>query len=282
MTSDALVVYEDLPEGVEVMLGQRNGRDVIVIDEKLSRVERHRAHAAGKAKLKALRGQKILMPLALLTEWGTKVKELAPSVRGPATTLAGGAMAMSLAVASPSWPGEDPRRPDLRLALPTPTSETRTPTAEVTVSPVRHDPAPSAKSSTRPPRIVAPVVDDAEPVQPSPAPTPTSDERPEPQEPETESEPSAVEAETPTRKARPRPRKDTSAAPAGEQDAPAKSASDLPKATVPPVVDVDTPAPAPEAPKVKKPRLDVPLVDTGNCDGVVNVDVKLLPKVCVG
>jgi hypothetical protein len=284
-----LVVYEELPEGLTVMLREEDGRDVIVINSQLSRVERRRAREAGMHMLRDRRGHALIPVGGAIAEWVTRLRDWVPAVPGPATALAGGAMAMSLAASAPLWPGygEPPpaARPHTQLALPAPTGEVRAPATVVPVSATTRGPSSSPSPSAR--STVRPATGD-----PIPAPTRSAARRPSPR-PAEESRESATARErdidTPATGA---PADETAEKTADvvvvvkpskvRKVVPTRLPAPVEARPVPDKVVKTSTAPAPvPLPSVKATLPDVPL-KTGDCGGLVSVEVKPLPKTCVG
>ncbi|MGI5288079.1 hypothetical protein ACQEVF_32710 [Nonomuraea polychroma] len=101
----SIVSYEELPEGLMVMLREDAGAMVIVIDSRLSRVERLRARKAGKEMLRHRRRAAVASIGMAGGEWGQRLREWAPVCRAPAA-IAGGALAMTMVAGSDVLPGE--------------------------------------------------------------------------------------------------------------------------------------------------------------------------------
>lgn len=287
--------YEELPEGVKVMLRDDDGTAVIVVNSLLSRVERLRAKEAGKQMLRHRR-RHMLLPAGLAEDWAQRLREWAPVCRAPAAAVAGGALAMTVAVGSGVVDDRRQRQPWYAAQGP---SATRAERFEP-VRPVTSSPAPAPDGVTP-----AQAASADPPAGAHPAARPAGRE-PEPSKTET-GEPPATRSDTPRVRERERVRSrpvhepivtKKSTVPTGE---PERGADSPPPASSEPTPETQAPDPEPSTstrPRVKvevelpnvrpssvgdtvKDVLEKP-VGVGACDGLVDVDVKLLPKVCVG
>ncbi|MEV0149054.1 MULTISPECIES: hypothetical protein [unclassified Nonomuraea] len=279
-------MYEDLPEGLSVTLREEDGRDIIVVNARLTRVERRRAREVGMHMLRERRTH-ILIPAAAVAEWVQRLRECAPVARGPAVMLAGGAMAMSLAASTPMWIDEDHRpRPGARLAMPAATAEARA----TTPPPIASTPA---RATTRPTPSARPAVRAATAGPARPHPT-RSAARATPKAARPSSTPTRTRSTQEAVRHTNPPKTHEAAVAGSEKVAPAtRTRRPEPLATVtrrPDPPDVDTSLPEVEQPTTRlsgpvpsvRVSLPEPPLRTGNCDGLVDVELKSLPKVCVG
>ncbi|YCK35131.1 hypothetical protein ACNF49_13905 [Actinomadura sp. ATCC 39365] len=314
-----IVAYEELPEGIKVMIREEGGHEVVVIDSRLSRVERAKARELGKAMLRE-RHQHVFLHLGILGEWGQqRLRDLAPVCRGSATAVAGGALAMTMVVGSdivvdkrivpPSY-AESPTIAADRMSEP----RRFAPMERIGDHP---DPAAVGRVPVRPANAAPPMML-VPPARPSQERETTPPRRPE-QDQIQEAVPERAGRQHTTSYATPAPdvtkASQRPAADAADVQGPStKSSTASPPASSPPPKDTPTPekTSTPEkthAPDVKLPGVEVDLPDLtpsslgdtvkeveetvkdtvknpvgvgSECDGLVNVDVKLLPKVCVG
>ncbi|MEV0993471.1 hypothetical protein [Nonomuraea sp. NPDC050202] len=312
---------EDLPDDIPVMIREESGHPVIIVNAALSRVERAKALDAGKRMLRERR-RAVLLHLGALGEWGQRLRELGDGWRMPATAVAGSALAMTMVAGSgPGLLDDRPQRPpgyaaQGPTAMRTPGSE---PAASATVADVYPSPSPGVARSTRRLLQAAAAEPPAE-GQARPTGDPPAEGR-EPRASATQrghdagdvaEQPAAEPAKTGaaatsgrTRGARPASRPSTrepdapqASAPTSEPTSPAPEPepepSPRPIASSPKPgvsvkvdtdvadVDVDVPLRPSELGDAVKDTLKNPVGIGGGCDGLVNVDVKLLPKVCVG
>jgi hypothetical protein len=102
--------FEELPDDIPVMIREgEGGRPIIVINSRLTRVERAKALETGKRMLRERR-RRVIIHLGMLGDWGSRLAQVGDACRGPAAVVAGGALAMTMTVGSDVAVAPSPQR----------------------------------------------------------------------------------------------------------------------------------------------------------------------------